>query len=142
MSESRIRLDLKKGGRVSITKSAIVAAVRLLEQDTSVEFKLTSQEVANWVVSHIKATYTEVEEGFHIIGRIVWSEDPYSRVPVNASGLGHSRFACIINNNVFLKPSRLYQGLTVSEALPRMLALAIRNTPCVSIKENNIDDFI
>ena len=145
MADVRIRMDLKNGGRVSITKTAIVAAVRLLEQDSSVSLNYSSQEVANWVVSHIKATHSLNDEGFsHVVGKISWAEDP-KKSPFGpfTPYVSCSRFAIITDGiKVINATEKTSRGLDIAEALPRILAKVIKDTPSVTKVESDIDDFI
>ena len=144
MAEVRIRLDLKNGGRVSITKTAIVAAVRLLEQDPAVNLNSSSQEVANWVVSHIKATHSLNDKGLHhVVGKITWVEDPKRNIFGNTENTGCSRFAIITDGKVVVNATEVSsRGLDMVEALPRILAKVIKDTPSVTKVETDIDDFI
>ena len=144
METSRVRLDLKGGGRVSITKSAIVAAVRILEQDSTVGIKTSSQELANWVVSHIKATHSTNDEGYsHVVGKISWAPEVKTTIYGLPEPIRNSRFAIILDAGKVINATEVTsRGLHISEALPRILAKAIRETPNVKVLETNIDEFI
>ena len=143
MSEDRIRMDLKKGGRVTFTKSAIVAAVRILEQDQTVELSKSSQDIANWIVAHIRANYVPCEQGDLVTAKVTWVEDPSFSMFKSTNDVQDSTFQLVVSDKIILiAPLNLLSGLMISEALPRILAEMIKKTPCVNVKITNIDDFI
>ncbi len=143
MSEDRIRMDLKKGGKVTFTKSAIVAAVRILEQDQTVELKKSSQDVANWIVAHIRANYVACGQGNLVTAKVTWVEDPSFSMFKSTNDVQDSTFQVVVSDKTISRaPFNLLNGLTISEALPRILAEMIKKTPCVIVKRINIDDFI
>ena len=128
MNSYRIRLDVKRNGKVTVTKSAIVLAVRLLEQDPTVELTNSSQEIANWVVEH----FTAHAQGYKVSLFLSWVVDP----EVNISG--------IVESNVRTASLEFVMDSSFDGAdnLPQLLANLIRKAPCVRVKQSDIDDFI
>jgi len=142
MNEARIRIDLKKGGKVSITKSSIVAAVRLLEQDKSVSFP-SSQEVANWTVDHLVANYVPLALGNKVMVQIKWVDGSSTSVSESRSNASEAEFTVQVHDNTIMSASVLgCEGMSVSDALPMLIARIIKKTPCVKVEEKDIDEFV
>ena len=128
---------------MTFTKSAIVAAVRILEQDQTVELSKSSQDIANWIVAHIRANYVFCEQGTLVTAKLTWVEDPSFSMFKSTNDIQDSTVQMVVSDKIIVSSSlNKLSGLLISEALPRILAEMIKKTPCVTVKRTNIDDFI
>lgn len=119
MNQDRIRLDITPKGKVTFTKTAVVAAVRLLEQRPNITMSCSSRELIDWAA---KATWAQKKDDKYVIG-IAWADPKFHEATCSFD---------IKYDKINMKP--------IPEVLPQIIADLIEKTDKVSVTELN-DNF-
>lgn len=134
---NRIRIDIKSRGRASVTKTSIVEAVRLLEQDKSIRVSIESRELIDHVFNNLKVTYSKDAP---TLARV--------RIAFNAIDFTEGFRECtsvlcmdLAENTVLRIGTESCEPQAISEVLPSVLAKLIKQS-ALCTKSSNIDDFI
>lgn len=117
--EKRIRIDLVGKSGAKITKSTIVEAVKLLEQDPLVELNGTSRDIIEQVSKSLWATYKSDLVTVVTIG-MAWNDVN------NGSEFKRTTLEFTLYNNKIDK-------IPVYIALPQLIAKLIKSTSLVKI---------
>lgn len=122
--ENRVRIDLLGRNKAKVTKSSIVEAVKILEQDPNVTIQGTSRELIDKVASKLIVSHV----GNEVTMGIVWNDSEDH----NAYREEDVAFKLDLNK---------IEYVPVSVALPNKLAQLIKKTNFVKVEEAS-DSFV